>query len=95
MNKTVTLVSAVVIDGDCNFGRAATYVGDSETLEECVKSVKADALEDLDDNGGAAPFRIVVNVTTIPLPTDMPHIEIRGEVTDDTAAEARVTSEIS
>ena len=95
--KKVTLVSVVAIDDGYTFGRAASYVGDHETVEECIAQCKSDALEDFNDNGGGSIYRIVVQRTTIPLPCadDMPHIEVVGVAEDKTGAPVTVTAEIS
>lgn len=96
--EKITLVSCIVIDEYNSIGHATTYVTSDETVEDCIKQVKNDAVQDWSDQGGSGlAMRLIVNVTTIPAPRveDMPHIEIRGETDDKSSAPVTVTSEVS
>lgn len=94
--ETVTLVTAVFIDDDHVVGAHSTYVGRDQALAECIEEAKREALDDFTNGGGSPVHRIVVNVTTLPLPCidDMPHVEIKGE-SSEVSAPVTVTSTLS
>ena len=64
----ITLVSCVIVDEDCNLGRATTYLSDGEALEDAIEQVKSEAMDDFNDNGGSANCRCIVNVNEVPKP---------------------------
>lgn len=67
--ELMTVVTVTIIDADYTMATAVSYVGEHETLEEVIQSVKDDAISNFNDEGGNIPYRAVINVNEVPVPT--------------------------
>jgi hypothetical protein len=89
----ITTVTVSIIDSENNFGVAMSFVGEGETLDEVIETVKAEALENFSENDGSAACRVIVNVNYVPMPK-LPAAVITAtlpEGADDVTVEGTIT----
>jgi hypothetical protein len=66
---TITLVTVTLVDADSTSACYSSYVSEYETLEDVIEQVKRDAVDRFKEEDGTVPFRAVVNVNVVPVPT--------------------------